>query len=435
MSLDVPALLNRGSVLGGEPDVNAIERLARRRVVNTRFAGLTMAVVVGVGAWFSWQQFSSIPSDTSRMNETGPTEVTQSPDEELTAHERGLAAPQERAATVALGALNKAGLQDPEEKYFDYAATTRSSGGWIAHFCSERQSRCDSDNSDAQLEVQIDGDDMVIVRAKGTLHPLSAQLVGYREQADPPIPSNVYAEIEETGDVEEYAQIQATLYWTGAIPSGLVATCKVQAVDEGGLVVYEGREIPKVGPVVEGARDSLFITGIPHGKATGNYRVECGPFTPKPSRDPRESNQPETEGEVIATYTSPEPEGRTFEVRAWDEPDMWCWALHPQGEEHRPSHCNPRAQPLDDALQVWGFTEAETGRYAYAWGELTENVARVELRFDSGETLMPEIIDPPEDMAIPTRFFVVFVEEFRSGEIVVLDAEGEVLQVQDYRAF
>ena len=364
-------------------------------------------------------------TEVNRGARPGP--VTPAEVDESGARADGSAAPEERAATVALAALTAAKLEGSSGSYFDYGGVTSSEEEWTAHFCSERQSLCDTDDSDGQLEVALDGADMVVIAATGSLEAHAGDLEGYREPAAAPTPTDVYADFTETEQIEDSIGIETTHYWTGAIPSNLQAACKAQAVDDEGRVVYETLEFRNSAPTSEGARDGAFSAGVPERKATGNYRVECTPFEPKTSESRRGPKGP---GRVVAESSSPGPRGTTWEVRAWDEPDGWCWRFGSKGDtENHETTCTPRAGWPLGAMPGGFVTPSESGEPGYASGQVRNDVASVELRFDSGTTVVADMVDAPPDMDIPSRYYVAFIEdpEATSGERVALDAEGNVI--------
>lgn len=412
-----------------EPD---IERAwSKGRILRTRrriaaSLGAMSIVVVSVVA------VDAVVSNQERNTNEGVAH------EDDTRAEEALASPRERAATVAIAALSSADLHDPTGTYYDYGAVEDVDQGWVAYFCltSPSSGVCDPDTSDSNLVVAREGADLVVVEASGAFdEEAKTLLVGYRESAAPPPPRQVFGPWRLDEDVVAEPAYVADTYWTGAIPSRLEATCRLEALNDSGDVIYESREIPSHGPRVEGARDGVMGSQLPPRLVAAEVRMRCDDYDYKPP--PRPPDPPEGPGRTVASGTlpqdaSPEFAGVEWQVLAWSESDRYCWGLV-MGDTPKPQlSCTPWEIESDEIIQGWGFTSSDDETQAFASGQVNADVDRVEFRLGS-RTVKGELLVPPEDMEIPTRFFVSFLPSLETGKLVAMDQEGNVLDTARIR--
>jgi hypothetical protein len=57
-------------------------------------------------------------------------------------------------------------------------------------------------------------------------------------------------------------------------------------------------------------------------------------------------------------------------------------------------------------------------------------VHSLELRLIDGEVIVAGLLEPPPELGIPVRFFVEFLPPYAGGEMVALNAEGDVLATE-----
>lgn len=424
MSTDLRELLRRAAPPGGPPDLSAIRRRARVGTLRAVIATALISAGVTSAIWIVW---AGLPTDFGVERE-GRSAVG-SGDTGGGGNAAGLASPEERAATVAIAALHDAELQQPSGIYFDYGEVLGEADGWRAYFCLAPPSSgaCDSETSDAALSVAAQGDVMVVTAASGELAPHAASLVGYSEPAAPPEPGHIWSFEEQT------ATARAAGYWTGAIPSRLQATCRLEAIDASGEVVYRGREFPDQAPAVEGARDGILLMELPPDLRADHFRMDCETYGGAPPHEgPEPPEGPGTvaaEGEIPAASKT-EFAGQQWRVLAWSEEDRWCWGVARPASEGPATQCTPRALGVNEALSGWGYSSSRDGREAFAHGQLRADVARVEFHLWEGDLLvatMAMIIEPPAGMDIGSKYFVAFIPQLNEGELVARDAAGEVL--------
>ncbi|MGH2752544.1 MAG: hypothetical protein ACRDK3_16990 [Actinomycetota bacterium] len=130
--------------------------------------------------------------------------------------------------------------------------------------------------------------------------------------------------------------------------------------------------------------------------------------------------------------------GEQWELVVWDQSEeRFCWNVSVDGEEQN-TNCGPRDLPSqsDGAFRGWGYNKLDGGggsTQVLAMGEIREDVESVEFRFRNGENLQAQVIQPPADLDISTRFFVAALPELQPGHVAGLDGSGEVLATRGMR--
>ncbi|MGI8407358.1 MAG: hypothetical protein ACR2L3_02465 [Actinomycetota bacterium] len=120
--------------------------------------------------------------------------------------------------------------------------------------------------------------------------------------------------------------------------------------------------------------------------------------------------------------------GSRWQVLASADEGSWCWAFQVEDEPGGMRTYTPREkEPPPDALIGVGYSREYADTLVH--GEASIEVQRVELRLDSGETIDAEMIDPPSEMDIGSRYFVVYEASLVGpAELIAYDAEGAVVQ-------
>jgi hypothetical protein len=358
-----------------------------------------------------------------------------------------LADPEERAASVAIAALLEEGLYDPFGSSFDYLSVRAVEGRWEASFCSSYPShQCDGATGDSFIYVAQDGDDLVIEEVTGAFREEHrAQLLGYRERAESGPPEWRWGPffIDRLG---EQKAVGSGSLWTGAIPSSLGAICTIEVLGQDGAVLVS-REVASVAPEREQGRDGTFFLEIPEDTRAADGRVVCTELLPV-------QGQPEGERHVLAsgTFESGEYQGTTWRFVVWraaevdDErvlalwkrnmgPDAYCWGLDAEplnpeshGQQIVPGSCTRLSD--SDHRAPFGprsFDGGFHGAPAMAWGEVSAEVHALEFRLAGGESLSVELLDPPAELGIKSRFYMAVLPSGATGEIAALGEDGNVL--------
>lgn len=368
-----------------------------------------------------------------------------------------LASAEERIATVAIAALTEAGLHDPSGSYYDYGGVRREEDGWVADFCAPSgvKEECVSESADSFLKIVPEGDDLLVVGAFGAFtDDQSNGLLGHREPAEPPPARWIYGPFAVVdSDESEGRALSAPRYWTGAIPTNVGALCRIQVLDGQGQVAYRSRETLALPPESERSRDGNLLAEIPDDVQASDGRVVCGESLPV---------QPLPEGprHVLAsgTLNRGEHRGEEWRLVVWrgenvDDPrvlevwrlnvegaDVYCsgfdvapltsWSF---GQRVAPGGCSP-IQELGEHEAIGSRTSgpvAGEGTHL-ATGEVSTDVASLELRLTGGEVIEADLLEPPPELGIPRRFFVEFLPLRARGEMVALDDEGEVLATERF---
>jgi hypothetical protein len=369
-----------------------------------------------------------------------------------------LASPDERAGTVAIAALTEAALHDYASTYYDYGGIRRQEGGWVASFCgpTSESEGCTVDSADALLTIRPDGDDLVVTKVSGAFtEDQRTGLVGYREPAAPPPARWIYGPIVP-GSIEETnaPALRASSYWTGAIPSNLGALCRFEALDAGGEVVFATRESPLHPPETEPGRDGNALVELPDDVQASEGRVVCGDWLPLQAF-------PESPRHVLAfgTFATGEYQGEDWRLVVWrgenaDDPDVlelwrlnaegadvYCWGFDAAnqasemfGQRIPPGGCSPltgpgKREPI--GMRMRGALGGE-GSERMAVGDVSADVGSLEFRLTDGEVLAADLLDPPAELDIPRRFFVLILPPGANGEMAALDEEGQVLGTERF---
>lgn len=214
-----------------------------------------------------------------------------------------------------------------------------------------------------------------------------------------------------------------------------MADCHLEVLDENGNVLFEGRTIENYSPSVEGARDGVMWAEYPEDvEQATDARMACNEWRYEPPPEPPQP--PEGPMQVVESgrFTDDwgNESGKPWYVVSRADDEEYCWQFHVgELEEIEDSlaggTCIPRRMKLDEHLLGWGFSQAEDRKRAVASGQISGDVARVEVRFDDGRVVAVDPLAAPAEADVPTRYFVAFLPGTR-GEIVVLDAQGEVLE-------
>jgi hypothetical protein len=414
-------------------DTHDIARRARRLKVRNRAFGLgALVVAVSLAVPLSGAITSYLGNRKSELPvRLGPADDNMS--------REGLPSPAERAATVAIAAFTKAGLHGLEG--YDYGAVEELSAiGWTAYFCSPTNPPagvCDPNTADTRVMVEQEGDLLRVVGVDSESDiNLGAGVVGYSESAAAEAPQYIFDPVHIVKGSKGEG-VEAYIYWTGAIRSHLETACRMEALDHGGSVIYQ-REIQAMQPPsVEGARDGIFLGEFPKDvRGAVEARFVCDPWHYKaPDRPPE---PPEGPIHVVASGVFDETWGkdsgkRWFLVARADD-EMYCWQHHvgelKQIEDSlQGASCIPRStkgKAADENFLGWGFSESPESTNAFAYGQVSERVARIEFRLDDGGVVEADLRDAPPELDIPTRYFVAFLPH-TSAEIVLLSASGDVL--------
>jgi hypothetical protein len=364
-----------------------------------------------------------------------------------------VASPMERAGTVAIVALTRAGLHDYGGTYFDYGGIRPQEDGWIAAFCSPSSARggCNLASADAFLTLVPDGEDLVVAEVNGAFtEDQRAQLMGYREPAAPPAARWIYRPIV-LGAIDETdaPAFIASSYWTGAIPSNLGSLCRFEVVDSQGEIVYPTKGSPVHPPESEPDRDGWMVAEIPESVRSPEGRMLCGDWLPLQA-------VPEGPRHVLTsgTFATGENRGEDWRLVVWrgenvDDPDVleeWrlkaegedvlCWgfdAAHQSsemfGQRIPPGGCSPLTkagirEPF--GIRMSGPLGGE-GSEKMAVGDVSAEVASLEFRLADGDVLRAGLLDPPANLDIPRRFYVLTLPPGARGEIAALDEKGRIL--------
>jgi hypothetical protein len=384
-----------------------------------------------------------------------------------------LASPSERAATVAIAALTEVGLrdgvrltaseavpgnEDPALRIFhpyDYGGLRPSGPGWLAAFCASppEGSDCDEESADAFLTIVPQGDDLVVAEVSGAFTEAQRdRLLRYRESAEPPPARWIYRPVGLIDHPQRDApMVSALLYWTGAIPSNLGATCRTEVLNEQGEIVY-AREFTSLPPESERGRDGNSLLEIPDDVAAAQARVLCGERLPV-------QFVPEGPRHVLASGTieTGEYTGETWRLVVWrgenvDDPerlelwrlnakgaDLYCWGLDGPGmtslrygQRVPQGGCSPLvADGESEAIGALSMGSLAGEGSSLAVGEVSTDVASLELRLaGEGGVIEADLLDPPPQLGIPHRFFVLFLPPDASGEMAAMDANGQVLATE-----
>ncbi|MGH2674079.1 MAG: hypothetical protein ACRDKA_06035 [Actinomycetota bacterium] len=384
-----------------------------------------------------------------------------------------LASSSERAATVGIAALTEAGLRDgiglvPVESVpgdedpgfrtvapYDYGGVRPQGEGWVAAFCSSppEDSDCDETTADSFVKIVPEGEDLVVVEASGAFTEAQRDhLLGYRESAEPPPAQWIYRPVRLIGDSDRGDQMVAGLsYWTGSIPSHMGALCHTEVLDQQGQVVYAFRDVPALPPETEGGRDSNYVAEIPEDLGGSDARVVCGEWLPIQSF-------PEGPRHVLASGTveSGEHAGETWRLVVWrgeneDDPDLlelwrlnaegadvYCWGFDGRpwtsvryGQRVPQGGCTvlaPDLEPEPIGARSSGPVLGEGSTVVV--GEVSTEVASLELRLNGGEVIEADLLDPPPELGIPVRFFVEFLPPGGKGQMAALNEDGKVLATE-----
>jgi hypothetical protein len=361
----------------------------------------------------------------------------------------------QRAATVAIEALSAAGLHDAAEgSYYDYAGMQRKSGEWEALFCSPRPEGrltdfglpldCYPGAADSFITLSRDGSDVVVTGTSGSFLPEERQLLeGYRAPAQPPPAHWVYSVASATTPVGEALVVSS--YWTGEIPSVLGAECRIEIVGETGTTLFE-RSFPALAPEDERGRDGSLFQEVPHRLILRDATVKCGRTLPV-------QMFPEGPHHVLASgifETGPDT-GEPWQLTVWrgEEVDdsrilaLWkrhpedvgyCWNLESKSFYNYDANGNRAAGGscgvIDDKQDTIGsrlFNPAVEGGPAFAVGEVSQEVARLEFHMESGEVIAADLLEPPSNLGIPSNLYITFLPPDSNGEIVAYDPSGQVL--------
>lgn len=363
-----------------------------------------------------------------------------------------LAAPDERAGTVAIAALTEAGLHDYAGTFYDYGGIRRAEDGWIASFCAP-PGHCDADTPDAFLTIVPEGDDLVVTEVAGVFTEAQRTgLLGYREPADPPPARWIYRPIVAgTSDETNAPALRASSYWTGAIPSNLGSLCRFEALDAQGEIAFATRETALHPPESERGRDGWALVELPRGVQVSGGRMVCGAWLPLQA-------VPEGPRHVLASGTleTGEHRGEDWRLVVWrgenvDDPsvlelwrlnaegeDVYCWGFDAPGQVSwrfgqriPPGGCSAVSE-LPDEEPIGAIAKgpvAGEGSHL-AMGEVSLDVASLEFRLTDGTVVVADLLDPPADLGVPRRFFIQSLAPGSTGEMVALDADGEVLATE-----
>jgi hypothetical protein len=382
-----------------------------------------------------------------------------------------LASASERAATVAIAALTEAGLRDdvrlvPAETVggdedpgfgtftpYDYGGIRPQRESWVAAFCAsppEGRQDCAEETVDSFLTIVPEGKELVVVEASGAFTEAQREdLLGYRESAEPPPAQWIHRPVRLIDTPEGEAEMVAGLsYWTGSIPSNVGALCHTEVLDEEEQVVYAFREVAALPPETERGRDANYLGEVPEDVRGSAARVVCGEWLPI-------QFYPAGPRHVLASGTveSGEHAGETWRLVVWrgenvDDPgllelwrqnaegaDVYCWGIDGRpwtslryGQPVRQGGCTVLAPDLEVepiGARTSGPVLGEGSDLVV--GEVSTEVASLELRLADGEVIEADLLDPPPELGIPVRFFVEFLPPGAKGEMAALDENGTVL--------
>jgi hypothetical protein len=72
------------------------------------------------------------------------------------------------------------------------------------------------------------------------------------------------------------------------------------------------------------------------------------------------------------------------------------------------------------------------GSETMAVGDVSADVTSLEFRLADGDSLQADLIDPPVDLDIPRRFYVLTLPLGAEGEMVALNEDGQVLATERF---
>lgn len=239
--------------------------------------------------------------------------------------------------------------------------------------------------------------------------------------------SNAAVEADEQGEID----VAFDVAWPESLgPGGYpgVNACEARVLSEAGevlarhvftLSVGEGRVTQRVG--LTGAERQV-VSGVDPEDLSA--RVECEPWTsdylkieltpiPHPG-DPRAFGQ-------RMVLASGEVDGTPWRLLAYQSESGLCVDL--EIERGAVGGCGP--VPIGRELVLGqGSVLGVDGMIIH--GEVSERVASVEVRRVEGDPIVTSIIPDPGGLGV--NFFVAFVPRDTLGEVVALDAAGNILQ-------
>lgn len=128
-------------------------------------------------------------------------------------------------------------------------------------------------------------------------------------------------------------------------------------------------------------------------------------------------------------------------IELWRQPSegaVYCWGFDvapltssSYGQRVPPGGCSPVKGPGgSEAFGTFmkGPVAGEGTRLAV--GEVSADVASLEFRRTDGEVTVAQLLDPPPELQISSRWFVVFLPPGAKGEMAALNAEGKVLATE-----
>jgi hypothetical protein len=221
--------------------------------------------------------------------------------------------------------------------------------------------------------------------------------------------------------------------------------CRIEVENQDGERIFKN-EIPALAPEDERGRDGSFFQEAPGSAEAKTATLACGDTLPV-------QKLPEGPHHVLAsgTFETGPDSGEPWQLTVWrgEEVDdsrilaLWkrhpgdvgyCWSLESKSFYNYDSSGNRTAQGtcglIDDKQDTIGprlFNPAMEGGPAFAIGEVSQEVARLQIRMESGEVIKADLLEPPSDLGIPSNLYITFLPPDSNGEIVAYDASGQVL--------
>jgi hypothetical protein len=160
----------------------------------------------------------------------------------------------------------------------------------------------------------------------------------------------------------------------------------------------------------------------------GEERDAPAPSPPGISEGPRYVVASGTFGSDWGEYA-----GKEWRYLAWGDRDVGCaqFQVGPETTRNGGVACSGWAgedPALDGDILDRTYDPGGHGVESIAFGTVSLRVAAVEFRLTSGEVVRVDSLPPPPGLEVPVRYYVAFLPYSANGEMVVLDAAGDVLE-------